>query len=124
MHKQTDIKYIILDTRIFVSRLRSDIRILSKFNADEESILKLIFEHLMNEKKAKLDIAYECLMIVGENRNEEWSNDIVRITNGMVMLADSLVDELQRLRAYRNGRLNYRFYKLLDGDIVLINNYA
>lgn len=119
MLRPLDIKYIVLDTRTPVSRLRNDIKILSKFDADEERILKLIFEHLVNENSAELGIGYECLMIVDANLNKKWTNDIVRLTNGVVILGNILLKELQRLKAYENGMLNYDFHKLLDADIVL-----
>ena len=130
-NKETSISYLILDTAKLVNDLRIRLKMLEELDFKESEIINLIFQSIMFERDAEMELAYECMNIVkeclgpfhsGEINNSlgtTYGIDVRVITNAMYKLGSELIKQLQHLKAYNNGYLFFNFNQMLGKDIVL-----
>ena len=112
-------EYLILDTSSFIRYLRSKISNLIEFNANEEKILILILESISNSNTAIIELEYSLMAIIHDSIGMLYEQDIEIITSAILNLGKSTYSHLQLLKAYVDGSLIYRYYGMLNDDIIL-----
>lgn len=113
--------YLILNTSDLVTSLRKK---LEPTDADEKEILNSIFQSLMYSKNAHLELEYSCYYIL--NQMFGYNGECIHEPGVRPIIAElekfgiELLEQLQRLNAYRNGYLFYQYMQMLGADIVLV----
>jgi hypothetical protein len=90
-----------------------------EFNNDPNKVMPAIFNSIVMEDTAELDLAYECMGILSDVIGDVYELDIERLVDSMLKFGTVMYFELKRLNAYENGVLNLRYHGMLGDDIVL-----
>jgi len=136
VNRELAISNIILDTSALIKELRSKITLLEELDINEFEIIQLILQSIMFEKDAEIRLANECMTlmknclgpscfesiqenVINSRLLTNYVNDVTSISNATYAFGCIIVNELRRIKAYRDGYLFYQFQQMLDKDIVL-----
>lgn len=126
-------QYLILDTSQGLKQLSNAILFLPMLLWNKDSYLRFVLPFLSNEARAEEELEYGCMEIVSDAVTREYGYVTYHCQSELVLQAREgahaiatfgrhLMQQLQAMRAYRNGELPYDFYGWCgEDDAVLIH---
>ena len=112
-------KFIILNTNVSIDKLCTVINNARVIPISELRLILLILDLLVFEKDAELELSNERSIDIIEHPYDTTVNDNREILNTALLLGKDIFEELQKLKLYESGILNFNYSRLLGKDIVM-----